>query len=154
MDPVRQWTDRRSDRQTNGPSHNQPILEKRMAVTMTSKERLTRAIRGQEVDCIPSIGGWSHSVTNLRTIAGLSVQQYLADPLRGVLLANKALEVDGIVANPIVPDQLDQIRSGQGIQYAVGVVVPLAAQGYAASLVCGADLKAILTLSTKTAVFL
>ena len=44
-----------------------------MSVKMSAKERLTRAIRGQDVDRIPSIGGLSHGVTNLATIGGLSV---------------------------------------------------------------------------------
>ena len=52
---------------------------------LTAKERLTRAARGQEVDHIPTIGGWMNGPRNLAALAGITVEQYLADPRRGVV---------------------------------------------------------------------
>jgi len=78
---------------------------------MNSKERLTRAARGLEVDRVPSIGGWMNGARNLAQIAGITADEYLADPLAGVVKANKALQVDGMVG-PVVPQTLDEIRGG------------------------------------------
>lgn len=78
---------------------------------MTPHQRLTRQARGLEVDRIPSIGGWMLNARTLAGFAGLSVEQYLADPPAGVVRANQALGVDAMVP-PIIPDRLDQIRAG------------------------------------------
>ncbi len=78
---------------------------------LSSKERLVRQARGQEVDRLPSIGGWIGGARNLAELAGLSVETYLADPFKGMLRAHKRLKVDGLVT-PIYPTELDQIRSG------------------------------------------
>gem|GEM_PF-279915 len=80
-------------------------------VELTHKERLRRQALGQEVDRIPSLGGWMMGVRNLATIAGISIEEYLADPLAGVVRANVALEVDGMVT-PVIPMTIDQVRSG------------------------------------------
>ena len=82
-----------------------------MTKPLTKKERLTRQVRGQEVDRIPSIGGWILGVPNLARLAGISVSKYLADPLAGVVKAHLALDVDGMI-QPVIPDRLDQIRTG------------------------------------------
>ena len=82
-----------------------------MTVKLSKKERLMRQARGQEIDRVPALGGWMLGVNNLATIAGISVDEYMADPYRGMVRANLALDVDGMV-NPVVPDRLDQIRSG------------------------------------------
>jgi len=82
-----------------------------MSITLTKKERLTRQARGQEVDRIPSLGGWIMGVANLARLAGISTAAYLADPLAGVIQANLALDVDGLI-QPTIPDRLDQIRGG------------------------------------------
>ena len=79
-------------------------------VELSKKERLIRQVRGQEIDHVPSLGGWFGGVRNLSAIAGISTDTYLRDPLRGVILAHKALDVDGMIA-PNVPDHLEQIRS-------------------------------------------
>jgi hypothetical protein len=50
-------------------------------------------------------------VRNLAQIAGLSPEQFIANPLCGTLKANLALDVDGMVA-PVLPNSLDQIRTG------------------------------------------
>lgn len=81
------------------------------SVKLTSKERLTRQARGLEVDNIPSIGGWINGVNNLSEIAGISVEEYLSNPEAGVVRANKALGVDGVVM-PIIPDNVKEIRHG------------------------------------------
>lgn len=82
-----------------------------MAASLTPKERLIRQTRGQEIDRIPSLGGWMLGVPVLANIAGLSIEEYLANPLAGTLRANHALQVDGMV-QPVIPSSLDQIRTG------------------------------------------
>ncbi len=79
--------------------------------TLTRKERLARQARGQEVDCIPALGGWMLGVPVLARIAGLSIEQYLANPLAGTVRANQVLLVDGMV-QPVIPTRLDEIRTG------------------------------------------
>jgi hypothetical protein len=71
---------------------------------------LVRQARGQEVDRIPSVGGWIGGARNLAELAGLSVEAYLADPFKGMLQAHKRLKVDGLVS-PIYPASVDQIRT-------------------------------------------
>ncbi len=78
---------------------------------MTPKQRLTRQARGQEIDRVPTIGGWINGVRNVAQLAGLSVDQYLADPKAGVVRANKMLGVNGMI-QPVIPTRLDQIRTG------------------------------------------
>jgi hypothetical protein len=82
-----------------------------MAVSLTKKERLTRQARGQEIDRVPSLGGWMLGVRNLAQIAGITPQAFLADRLAGTVKANLALDVDGMV-NVVIPENLEQIRSG------------------------------------------
>lgn len=79
------------------------------------KERILRQIRGQEVDCIPAIGGWMEGVANLAHIGGISVDAYLANPMAGVVQANRRLQVDGMVS-PAVPQRLDEIRTGMVVE--------------------------------------
>lgn len=78
---------------------------------MTPKERLTRQARGQEVDVLPTIGGWIGGARNLAALADLSLEKYLADPAGGVVLAHRTLGVDGMVT-PIIPRAADQVRTG------------------------------------------
>ncbi len=78
---------------------------------LTSKERLVRQARNQEVDVIPTIGGWMNGARNLADLAGITLEQYLADPVQGVIRANKALDVDAMVA-PAVPQTADEMRTG------------------------------------------
>lgn len=53
-----------------------------------------------------------HGVRNLSQIAGITGEQYLADPLAGVIAANRKLHVD-MMLPPVVPKDVDQIRTGQ-----------------------------------------
>jgi hypothetical protein len=85
------------------------------ASALSSKERLLRQIRGQEVDCIPTIGGWMEGAKNLAQIGGTSVEAYLADPIAGVVRANRLLQVDGMIS-PVVPQRIDEIRSGMVVE--------------------------------------
>jgi hypothetical protein len=64
---------------------------------LSSKERILRQVRGQEVDCIPSIGGWMNGVKNISCLAGISIEEYMKNPMAGVVKANLALGVDGMV---------------------------------------------------------
>jgi hypothetical protein len=89
---------------------------------LSPKERILRQVRGQDVDCIPTIGGWMEGVKNLAHIGGTSVEAYLADPPAGVVRANRALAVDGMIS-PVIPQSIDEIRTGlvveadfQGVQ--------------------------------------
>jgi hypothetical protein len=77
---------------------------------LTKKERLMRQVKGQEIDRVPTLGGWIGGVRNLADLAGITVENYLADPMRGVIKANLALDVDGMI-QPNMPTRLDQIRS-------------------------------------------
>jgi hypothetical protein len=80
------------------------------AKALTKKERLVRQARGQEVDRIPSLGGWILGVKNLAHIARITVEKFLADPLAGMVRANLALDVDGLV-QPVIPRRLDEMRT-------------------------------------------
>ena len=82
-----------------------------MTVQLTRKERLVRQARGQEVDRVPALGGWMLGVRNLAQIAGISVETFLDNPLRGTILANLALDVDGMI-QPVIPVSLEQVRTG------------------------------------------
>lgn len=90
---------------------------------LTAKERLTRAARGQEVDRVPSIGGWIGGAPVLAEIAGCTKEEYLADPNRAVIKAHKALDVDGMVT-PLPPKQWDQIRTGSVLEEGFSDVEP------------------------------
>ncbi len=59
---------------------------------------------------MPTLGGWVAGVKNLSQIAGITSQEYLANPMRAVIKANLALDVDGMI-NPVVPKSLDEIRT-------------------------------------------
>ena len=100
---------------------------------LTSKERLVRQARGQEVDVIPTLGGWMNGVRNLAELAGISVEQYLADPIQGVVKANKALSVDAMVA-PAVPQTLDEVRTGHVTEADFSGIEPEALKEHADSL--------------------
>jgi hypothetical protein len=78
---------------------------------MTSKERLKRQALGMDVDRVPCLGGWIGGVKNLAALAGITTDQYLMDPRKGVIRANQALGMDGLTSL-FVPDRLDQIRGG------------------------------------------
>ncbi len=57
-------------------------------MSMTRREQRLAQIRGEEVDRVPIVGGWSLGVKNLAELAGLSVEEYLRDPMAGVVRAN------------------------------------------------------------------
>lgn len=78
---------------------------------LNSKERIARCARGEETDGIPSIGGWINGVEKIACIAGLSIKEYMTDPLGAVVKANLALGADGMVM-PVVPRSTEEIRSG------------------------------------------
>lgn len=88
-----------------------PVSGHDWAVTLSAKERIVRASRSQEVDHIATLGGWMNGVANLANLAGITVEEYLRDPLLGVVRANLALGVDGMVS-PSVPTDVDAIRGG------------------------------------------
>jgi hypothetical protein len=100
---------------------------------LSPKERILRQIRGQEVDCIPTIGGWMEGVRNLAHIGGISVEAYLADPAAGVVRANRALAVDGMVS-PAVPQSVDEIRTGLVVEADFKGIQPEAIQMAAEAL--------------------
>lgn len=81
---------------------------------LTSKERLIYQATGKEVDRIPSIGGWMNGVKNVAHLAGISIDRYLMNPMKGVVRANLALGVDGMVM-PIIPRRIEEIRSGNAV---------------------------------------
>ena len=70
--------------------------------TLSRRQRLLNQIRGDEIDRVPTVGGWMLGVRNVAALADLSVPDFLADPLGGVLRANHLLGADAIEP-PIVP---------------------------------------------------
>lgn len=103
-----------------------------MAVALSKKERLQRQARGLEVDRVPSVGGWMLGVRNLAQIAGMPVEQFLRDPMAGTVQANLRLEVDGMV-NPVIPQSLEQMRTGLVQEEAFQGVTPEAILALAAT---------------------
>lgn len=79
---------------------------------MMKIDRLKRALRGEEVDRFPIVGGWSLGVQQMTTWSGLSEQEYLRDPERGMIAANRQLDVDGMVQAYIIPRDPNAIRDG------------------------------------------
>ena len=104
-----------------------------MPVSLSKKERLIRQARGQEIDRVPTLGGWIGGVRVLADLAGISTDEYLADPLRGVVKANLALDVDGMI-QPVVPRSLDQIRTGSVVEATFAGIEPEALLARADSL--------------------
>ncbi|HEY3342446.1 MAG TPA: hypothetical protein VGK81_10525 [Anaerolineae bacterium] len=100
---------------------------------LTPKERLVRQARGQEVDLIPTIGGWMNGPRVLAELAGISVEQYLSDPIQGVITANRRLNVDAMVA-PAVPQTLDEVRTGHVTEADFSGIEPEALKERAESL--------------------
>lgn len=90
---------------------------------MTHKERLRRHLRGEEVDRMPMLGGWILGAHNLAHLAGLDWEGFFADAPQGVVLANRRLQVDGMVP-PIVPTRADAIRTGHLTQQDFSQVEP------------------------------
>ncbi|OQA46988.1 MAG: hypothetical protein BWY52_00429 [Chloroflexi bacterium ADurb.Bin325] len=80
-------------------------------IALSKKERLRRQTRGQEIDRIPSLAGWIGGVRVLSDLAGISADEYLADPLAGVVKAALNLDADGMI-QPTFPTKLEQIRTG------------------------------------------
>ncbi len=80
-------------------------------IALSKKERLRRQARGQEIDRVPALAGWIGGVRVLSALAGIGTDEYLANPLAGVVKAGLALDADGMV-QPAIPTRLDQIRTG------------------------------------------
>ena len=102
-------------------------------MSLSRNERLLRQIRGQTIDRIPTIGGWMNGARNLAQLANMSVESYLSDPMRGVVMANLALDVDGMV-NPAVPQTIDEMRTGSVQESHYAGVEPEALQEKAETL--------------------
>ena len=81
-----------------------------MTRELSKKERLMRQAKGLDIDRVPALGGWVAGIRNLCRIAGISTDQYFANPIRAVVLANLSLGSDGMI-NPVVPKSLDEIRT-------------------------------------------
>ena len=79
---------------------------------MTGKQRIVNQVLGREVDCIPTVGGWIQGLRTLAELAGLTVRQYLDDPMAAVIKAYRTLGVDGMLPGVFVPQDPDQIRGG------------------------------------------
>ncbi len=90
---------------------------------MTSRERIVRQLTGRPTDRIPMLGGWMEGAANLAELGGTTLDAYLADPWAGVLRANRALHVDGMVP-PIVPQSADEVRSGSLQESSFATVEP------------------------------
>ena len=82
-----------------------------MASVLTNRQRVLNQLTGDSIDRIPAMGGWIEGVDNLASIAGLSVDDYLAEPLKNFMKANTTLAVDCMIF-PIIPDTRDHFRAG------------------------------------------
>lgn len=100
---------------------------------LTSKERVLRQVRGQEVDEIPTIGGWIGGARVLAALAGITEAEYLAHPYRGMIRAHRALGVDAMVM-PVYPTALEQVRTGHVTEAEYTGVEPEALLDHANSL--------------------
>jgi hypothetical protein len=100
---------------------------------LSRKERILRQIRGLEIDQIPSLGGWIGGARQLAEIAGISINQYLSDPYRGMIRAHLNLDVDGMI-QPLYHTSTDQVRSGHVQESDFSGVEPEAIKEYAKSL--------------------
>jgi len=72
-------------------------------------------------------------VSNLADLAGISVETYLADPYQGVVKANLALGVDGMI-DPAVPTDIKAVRTGAVTENAYDGIEPEALVEHADSL--------------------
>lgn len=102
-------------------------------MALTSKERIHRQALGLEVDRIPAIGGWINGAWQLAALADISLDEYLRDPLRGVVRANMALGADAMV-QPAVPMTAEAMRSTSVLEENYVGVEPEALETYANSL--------------------
>ena len=84
-----------------------------MEDNMSNKERITNQLMGREIDRIPLLGGWFFGENNLAELAGMTVNDYLAKPAENLILANRALNIDGLISTPIIPDSRNQIRAAR-----------------------------------------
>lgn len=100
---------------------------------LSKKERLLRQIKGQEVDRIPTLGGWIGGVRNLSQIAGISTDTYFADPTEAVIKANHVLDVDGMIP-PVIPSSLEEIRTSSVLDSNFAHIPPEALLKHANSL--------------------
>jgi len=100
---------------------------------MDPKERLRRQALGQDVDRVPTIGGWIGGAHNLAALASVTVEQYVADPLPAVVAACKGLGIDGMV-KPAYPRQADEIRTGSVQEQDYAGIEPEAVPEFANSL--------------------
>jgi hypothetical protein len=82
---------------------------------------------------MPTIGGWIGGPPVIAELAGCTKEQYLADPYRAVIKANKALDVDGMVS-PIVNQEWDQLRGGAVLEENFNEAEPEDLLAYADSL--------------------
>lgn len=80
-------------------------------VKLSSKERILRTIRGEKTDKIACLGGWNNGARNVSELAKISIEEYFKNPLAGVVKANLALGVDGMVM-PVIPQTIEEIISG------------------------------------------
>jgi hypothetical protein len=95
---------------------------------MNSKERVVNQATGKPVDRIPMLGGWNLGVDNICRLAGLTPEQYAKDPFAAVLQANRAMHVDGLILNPIVPQPGQDLRNMHLSQSSFDNVEPEAIQ--------------------------
>jgi len=78
---------------------------------MTKRERISKAINFQEVDLIPTIGGWLNSAEHYQALSGIKPEELWADPEKAAIRAYQRLDVDGLIAfHP--PVGRDEYRKG------------------------------------------
>lgn len=72
-------------------------------------------ITGKDVDRVPLMGGWFHGIDNLARLAGISVAEYIENPVSNLIKANRGLGVDCMIS-PLVPVSSGDMRTDHVLQ--------------------------------------
>ena len=72
---------------------------------MTKRERILRAINLEEVDFVPTLGGWLTSASHLQQLSRTTPEEYWLNPESATIRAYKELDTDGLVGLFMPPAQ-------------------------------------------------
>lgn len=63
---------------------------------MTKRERVLKTLQFEEVDSIPTLGGWITSAAHLQALSGVPKEEFWKHPRKYAIAAYKRLEVDAL----------------------------------------------------------
>ena len=78
---------------------------------MTKRERILKTLHFEKADRVPILGGWVLGDRQHQALAGCSEEAYWQDPMRYVIEAHRALDVDGMIM-VVVPEEPGEYRGG------------------------------------------